>query len=629
MATVWDLINSLTPAISPHTTSPPDEAHNAISSWEGQSLPAAQTPTAVSYLPNLAALIVERVVAGLEQRERIAQKAGAQLPSITQLLLTKVETFVEAYSSGLLYSSKFTNSACLQTLLLALTPAMTAFEIALGEPRTSRYGAKCEVHSPRNDPDGVPYGTSVKDDIHGCRASLVDGLRNHAAKFLIKVTNLSLSMRSNDVLPSLTSELAELGADGQDFYLADIEDANGRTLLEKATFAVRVHGMELFVLSDSHEYLVGIVKDELSTAAASLSPSATRRIPFHLYLSNRHPIVCPKDHEPPPALLLILLAFLQPGLLDLEALLSQLSSASEAHPSPAASMQRVDPGGRRSLRQQEGTSRRGSGAASGIAMMMRRRDTDSTGYSKASVMENRLGGKEGGVDVPPGKKIMTEQGAMETDSTSSPLGSPHDSPETRQAEGRPPHLLVPLYTTIGESHTSMVWVAFNNEAQEVGVVFKIARPGSEEVVRREAGLLFHLKGVQDLATALVFPTGYFTTSNGLPVIMMHYEGNAPKTWRNLSLAHRHHLFFSILKLHQIGHVIHGDMKPYNSVVPRPKDAPKTLPLWLDLGHAEEHNSCAGQGCKEMEQVLRMLDLNKLGERARLKGMAWQEGLVWG
>lgn len=103
---------------------------------------------------------------------------------------------------------------------------------------------------------------------------------------------------------------------------------------------------------------------------------------------------------------------------------------------------------------------------------------------------------------------------------------------------------------------------------------------------------------------------------------------------------------SLLRLHQVARLSHGDLAPRNVVLPprpssalspspstsaraSPPPAPSTpAPRLIDLGHAEEHaQACAGRACPEVRDLVGELgleerELDTVGRRAAAEGLTW-------
>ena len=100
------------------------------------------------------------------------------------------------------------------------------------------------------------------------------------------------------------------------------------------------------------------------------------------------------------------------------------------------------------------------------------------------------------------------------------------------------------------------------------------------------------------------------------------------------------LVLSVLRLHQLAHLFHGDLAPRNIVVPLLSSSPSSpstataspsptpKPRLIDLGHAEEHEQpCTGRTCAEVRQLVRELaleplELDEVGRRAASEGLVW-------
>ncbi|GAA5902889.1 hypothetical protein JCM6882_009153 [Rhodosporidiobolus microsporus] len=674
MPTVFSLLDLLLPRVSPLQTRPRN-SREATASWSrDQVLPADQTPQNVFYRPSLAVEIAEQLYGHFRALQDRAATHGESLPEVPQALFDQTASCVREYGTSLASTNERTVSSTLETLLRSLRPALVALEIVSGNfsPESREFRLKLEHTSPLADEEKKVFGASVRDDIIGGRLpphlAPDDSLETKfETSFVIEVKHPKLSLPPRGLLVRSIAELERLAAGGA-FLLSEMWEEDVKSLYEKPTFSVRVRHVHLFVVTDAIYYTLGITRN----TADPRSPTLESRRPFNLFLSSSHPLVPTVEAPSPPPLLLILLAFLFEKTLDLEPLLAEPQDAAAASLVTRVGTLSLEASGGRDLRR----SPRNVASRSDAAFRGARGPRTDESAASGGAASDTSGGKKGEegrprADVvefssslslydcdeilviypngdssaatrsfsPPSPQPssssaatasapgLTSSSSSSSSASSSPQ-TPHTSPSAPERPlPHPRRLALRVLTAVAPSSKTITLIGFDDaREQRHGFVLKQARKGQESHLRAEATLVLGSDALRRLRTSAVPSVALFETEDGLPVLLSEWGGLPVSEWTSLSLEQRQHLFLSLLRIHQIAHLHHGDPSPANAVVATDSDA--ALPRWIDFGHARTGHDCPGSGCGELEDLLYDLELDGESERAELAVQAVDEGLRW-
>ncbi|BGP59282.1 hypothetical protein NBRC10512v2_000576 [Rhodotorula toruloides] len=177
-------------------------------------------------------------------------------------------------------------------------------------------------------------------------------------------------------------------------------------------------------------------------------------------------------------------------------------------------------------------------------------------------------------------------------------------------------LMLQLCREIGRGSTSIAYLAHCDEKATSSFVVKLpVKPvhGVEAKMLEEANFLASLSDVPYVCHRIA----YLESNNERYkcALLLEYGGKALKQWEDLSLRERTNLYKSLVDLHTVHGIQHGDVRPANVVYA--DSATSTRPdrqlRLVDFAWAEKH-ACAGEGtCWELEKFRMEADLQASGE----------------
>ncbi|GAA5905556.1 hypothetical protein JCM8208_005770 [Rhodotorula glutinis] len=527
------------------------------------------------------------------------------------------------------------------TLAKSLHALVPALDLVLDYAH-DHHGAAVEgqMHALAPDPDIAPTrrrGGGVTVDLMLCRASSSspDPQRVPILSLELEAPHASQGCtedRGSRAQPGLFVRLEALIKDALALSWADVAaDPAFASLLKKELHVARTYGHDLFLLADRYSFMVGaLVRAPLLPDVALAPPNNA----FNVYISRLERIA-PAPRSPNLFFLTLLAAFF-PEMLSIET--AALASA-------APVVQCAD------------------SARASRSFAPRR--SFSIAFPDGTVLSLHV---RQGQPCPSPRSPPTSPSPSASSSFSSPHNAssgPHDESPTSSAPSssrsarastcasdalipgpprRPLNLsgisLVQLDYLISSSRSAHVYAC---TIRGRPCVAKVSRRGFDDALEREAAFLFAPEVVQ-LAQAgdAVSAVGAAASNEGQVVVFEEDAGDALDGWDALTNEQRIALVLSLLRLHQLAHLIHGDLAPRNVVVPPPPSSsspspasPSTppppsspTPRLIDLGHAYEHEQpCTGRTCPEVRQLVGELRLeereqDEVGRRAAAEGLVW-------
>ncbi|GAA5846713.1 hypothetical protein JCM9279_003422 [Rhodotorula babjevae] len=654
MSSILDGLDALSISHSPFTwplRGAVPRASSSESSSTHQAFPVEDDIDQVIFSPDLATdlwtCFRAALAAALDGLERTRGPPRPEATAAVDAGLDAVQAALDAYfgSGG---ATATLNEAVVESEIRTLVKSLHALVPALDvliDYDHDHHGAAVEsqMHVPASGPDIAPprrrRGGGVRVDLMLCRASSSSPDPQTVPLLSLELKSPHASQgchedRDSTVQRGLFVRLEDVLKDHPALSWADVAANPALASLHKKELHVaRTYGHDLFLLADGYSFMVAALVERPPALDAALDPLNKR---FDVFISRLERIA---PAPPSPNLfLLALLAAFYPNLLKIKTVVSASASTAAQHAHAATAQ--IGSALRRSAR---------LGAATSVhpshELCMAFPDGTGLGLHTHRFPPTWLS---------PSPSSSSPSSASSTPRRESPSSSAPPSPLSATASTcvsdalipgspRPLNLsgisLVQLDYLLSSSRSAHVYAC---AIRSRPCVVKVSRRGFDDALEREAALLCAPEIVR-LARAgdAVCAVGVAVSDEGQVVVFQEDAGDALNGWDDLSNEPRVSLVLSVLRLHQLAHLFHGDLAPRNVAVPPPtsssSSSPSTStasppstpkPRLIDLGHAYEHEQpCTGRACAEVRQLVRELaleplELDEVGRRAASEGLVW-------
>ncbi|GAA5923223.1 hypothetical protein JCM3775_007470 [Rhodotorula graminis] len=565
--------------------------------------------------PDLAQVLSEQLCGALEQ-----QAAGSCLPGRTvDMLQLALDDFHDKAPLSDYHDAMIAHSHVdLVRALEAVVPDLDVL-VGISQQRTTRALAIPQRAVPAHDPQGYAVAARIKPDL-----TLARQFRPSLSEQAVVTIEVKTPSASEPV-SGLFARTAQALQDGDVVRWSELEDADVRSVLKKEIVAAVSYGHNMFVLSDLYTYLVGAIV-------------WTSTDQYHVVVSGLER-VSPDLPDSSNFLLTLLGAFYDQHLALTAGLALEVrrrvdaATASQARRAPARAVgpsfvadSNAPPAPRRTSRNQSTVN--GSTRCAGLTELFSSKILVCTYPDGTSFRARRVLTSPSPSPSPTPSSARTHSPTSSLTSSASstslpPNPSPRSSPvrlapTSCRSTARIPSpdyaLPIQLDSLVGAGLSSYV---YSFTLDSVPCVAKVARRGLDAAHAVEREIFWSTRpDVAALArddNLVLVEAVYEREGDGRPVLLMRDGGRALERWEELDREQSTSLVLSVLRLHQLAHLVHGDLAPRNVVVPVPVPSsssspaspstrpprPSPTPRLIDLGHATEHDrACKGRECAE-------------------------------